>query len=351
MKRLTALLTLIALVFCLVCPALAEEEDCEALYAPVLASIAELLSCENPEAHVSGPGETGIYELRMGTAPEDALWQVGYAFRDLSGDGIPELIIAQVDSQAEAISFGKQILAIYSSIQGTPHLLLEGWARNRYCLLSDGSLLNQGSGGAAYSCLGLFRLDTEGTQLECLDFFFTWEEDDQIVTYHNTDGTWDVSHEGNEPVELDFWRMNEILESDAQLLALTAFWFYEQEEHPSILWAQWNTVEELENCIVLSDEEYSTQIALCAYEGPVTDVQLLSLELEEVSQEGTVRFKQTVLETVPTLEPGKALTVQLAFGCSIPNFGVRYTDDTGATRTFSIMQSGMDGSLLMTEIQ
>lgn len=351
MKRLTALLTLTALVFCLVCPAWAEESDCESIYAPILASIAELLSCENPEAHVSGPGETGIYELRMGTTPEDALWDVGYAFQDLSGDGIPELIIAQVDSQEVELSCGKQILAVFSCIQSTPHLLLEGWARNRYYLLSDGSLLNQGSGGAAYSCLGLFRPDTEGTQLDCLDFFFTWEEDAQIVTYHNTDGTWDAPYVGNEPVELDFWRMNEILESDAQLLTLTAFAFYEMEDHPSILWAQWNPYEDLEHCIVLSDEEYSTQIALCAYQGTVTDVQLLCLELEEVSQEGNVRFKQTVLETVSALEPGNPLAVQLAFGCSIPNFGVRYTDNTGVTRTLSIMQSGMDGSLLMTEIE
>lgn len=351
MKRLIALLTLTALVFCLVCPATAEEPDCEALYAPILASIAELLSCENPETHVSGPGETGIYELRMGTGPEDALWEVGYAFRDLSGDGIPELIIAQVDSQEVKLSYGKQILALFSCAQGSPNLLLEGWARNRYCLLSDGSLLNQGSGGAAYSCLGLFRPDTQGTQMDCLDFFFTWEEGDRIDTYHNTDGIWEVPHEGNEPVELDMWRMSEILEADAQLLELTAFAFYEMEEHPSLLWPQWNIYEDLEHCIVLSDEEYSTQIALCAYQGAVTDVQLLSLELEEVSEEGAVRFKQTVLETVPTLAPGKPLVVQLAFGCTIPNFGVRYTDDAGVTRAYSILQSGMDGSLLMTEIE
>ena len=64
-----------------------------------------------------------------------------------------------------------------------------------------------------------------------------------------------------------------------------------------------------------------------------------------------IRFKQTVLETVPSIEPGNPLIVQLAFGCTIPNFGVRYTDDTGVTRAFSIMQSGMDGSLLMTEME
>lgn len=351
MKRLTALFTLTTLLFCLICPAHAEETDWETVYAPILASITELLSCENPEDHILGPGETGILENRIGITAEDALQNVGYAFQDLNKDGCPELIIAQVDSQEATVSYGKQILAIYSCIQGRPHLLVEGWARNRYYLLSDGTLLNQGSSGAAYSCLGLFQLDTAGTELNCLDFFFTWEEDDQIVTYHNTDGTFDVPYEGNERVELDFWRMNEIMESDVQSMELTAFALYEKEDHPSLLWVQWNPFEALEHCVVVSDEEYSTQIVLCAYQGRVTDLQLLSLELEEVTQEGDVRFKQTVLETIPALEPGNPLAVQLAFGCSIPNFGVRYTDDTGVTRTFSIMESGMDGSLLMTEIE
>ena len=346
MKRLIALSALAALFCCLLCPAWAEEIDYEAVYAPVLASVADLLSCETPEAHVTGPGETGVYELRMGTTPEDALWKVGYAIRDLSGDGIPELIIAQVDSQEGQLSYGKQILAVYSCIQGSPSLVLEGWARNRYYLLPDESLLNQGSSGAAYSCLGLFQLSPEGTELNCLDFFFTWDGE----TYHNTDGIWEVPHEGNELVELDFGRLMEILEADAQPMELTAFASYQQEGHPSLVVPQWCQYAEIENCVIVSSEEYSTQIVLCAYEGPVTDLQLLSLELEEVDQDGRAQFKQTVLETVPTLEPGNPLVVQLAFGCSIPNFGIRYTDDTGVTRTYSILQSGMDGSLLTSEI-
>ena len=351
MKRLIALMTVAALVACFIFPAAAEKRDYETIYAPVLASISDLLSCDNPENHIIVPGESGVLESRIGIAAEEALGNVGYAFRDLNGDGIPELIIARIDSQDGVLSQGKQLFAVYSCIQDSPHLILEGWARNRYYLLSDESILNQGSGGAAYSCLGLFRIDTMGTELNCLDFFFTWEEDGQIVTYHNTDGTWEVPHEGNEQVELDFERMNEILESDIQSIDLTPFARYKTEDHPSLLLAQWNPYEELEDCVILSSEEYCTQIVLFAYQGTVSDLQLLSLEFEETDQEGNVMFKQSVLKTVPSLEPGKPLSVQLAFGCAIPNFGVRYTDDTGVTRTFSIMQSGMDGSLLMTEIK
>lgn len=347
MKRISALFTLAAILCSLLCPAQAEEMDYETVYAPVLASVADLLSRESPEEHVTGPGETGIYELRIGFSPEDALRMVGYVLQDLNEDDIPELILAQSDSQEEGTCCGKQILAVYSCIQGSPSLLLEGWARNRYYLLPDNSFFNQGSNGADYSCLGLYQLSPEGAELNCLDFFFTWEGE----TYHNTDGTFEVPYEENEKVDLDFQRLWEILEVDAQQLDLTVFAHYQAEERPSLLVPQWSPYAEVENCIILTSEEYSTQIVLCAYQGTVTDLQLLGLELEEIDKDGHARFKQTVLEIIPTLEPGHPLVVQLSFGCSIPTFGFRYTDDTGVTKAYSLLQSGMDGSLLISEIE
>lgn len=350
MKRITVLTALATLLICLLCPAFAQEPDDEAIYAPVLSSAADLLSREIPDEHIYAPAETGIQEIRMGSGREDAPWNVGYCLRDLSGDGIPELIIAEIKSQEVKISHGDRILALYTRVQNQPRLVLEGWGRNRYYLLPDGTLLNQGSGGAAYSCLGLFRLTPDGTQTECLDFYFTEPEGSEIVTYYNTLGIWDPAYEGNQRLDLDLWQLDEIMRKDIQLLELTAFAFYLEEDHPSLLLAQWNPYQEIENCIILSDSEYSTQIVLYAYHGAVTDLQLLSLELEDVDEDGSAHFRENVLETIAKVEPGSPVAVQLEFGCSIPNFGLRYTDSTGAVKAYSIMQSGMDGSLLMNEI-
>ena len=353
MKRLTALLALTALAACLICPAAAEAQDYEAVYAPVLASVADLLSCETPDDHIVGPGETGVRENRIGTAAEDALWKVGYAIRDLSGDGIPELIIAQVETQEGMVSFGKRILAIYTCFGNSPSLLVEGWGRNRYYLLPDGSILNEGSSGAAYSCLGIFRLSTNGDLLEWLDFYFTDVQGEEIVTYYNQAGIWDASYEGNQLVDVDFWRLWEIMEADQEELTLTAFYYYQTENPGSIVVPQWYSEGVLEDVeqVTLSDSAYSTKIALCAYNGAVTDLQLLFLELAEEAQEDSIAFRETAVKAIPTLEPGKPLVVQLEFGCAIPNFGIRYTDNSGITKTYSVMQSGMDGSLLMNEIQ
>ena len=351
MKRLTALFTLAALAISLLLPALAEEIDYETVYAPVLASAADLLSCDNPDNHILADGESGIQEIRYGLSAEEALWNVGYVLQDISGDSIPELIFAQVEHNEVMNSFGKRILAVYTCIGGNPSLILEGWGRNCYYLLPDGSILNQGSSGAAYSCLGLFRLN--GIELECLDFFFTDVEDGQIVTYHNQDGSWDTAHPGNERVEVDFWRLSEIMEADTELLLLSNLYFYLDKSPASLLSAQWYSegYPEPAATVIVSDTEYSTKIALCAYNGAVTDLQLLSLELENVDENGQASFKQEILETLSTLEPGSPMVVQLEFGCTIPTFGFRYTDSTGVTKTYSLMQSGMDGSLLMNEIK
>lgn len=352
MRCFSSLLCLAALVLTLALPAGAEEADVLAAYEPVLASAANLLSCENPDNHLSGPGETGLQEQRIGVSPEEALGNVGYALKDLNGDGSPELLLAQIDRQEQGSCYGSTLLSVHTLIQGRPSLCLEGWARNRYYLLPDGSLLNQGSGGAAYSCLGLYKLSEEENTLQCLDFFFTWEEEGQVVTYHNSDGAWEVPHEGNEKLELDLWQMSEILEKDVQALELTPFSEYQQQTHPSLLqpvWYPYDTAEGLRQ-VTLSDSEYSTLIALCPYHGSITKLELLGLELEELDEEGHARFRETVLETIDALSPGEPVVVRLEFGCTLPNFGFRYTDNTGSAHAFSLQQSGMDGSLLTTAL-
>lgn len=352
MKRFVALFAAAVVLFCLLISVSAEEIDYDAVYAPILASGADLLSAENPDSHILGPGETGIREIRGGLLPEDAIWNVGYAIQDLSGDGVPELILAQVDSQEERLSFGRRILAMFSCYGTNPSLILEGWGRNCYYLLPDGSILNQGSSGAAYSSLGLFRLSENADALECLDFFFTDTEDDRIITYHNQDGVWDASHEGNELVDVDFWRLSEIMEADIESLKLTSLYFYLEDNPSSLVLPQWYPEGFLEDFrqITLSTQPYSTKIALCAYNGAVTNLQLLSLELEDIDTDGTPHFKESILKDIPSLEQGDPVVVQLEFGCTIPNFGIRYTDSNGVTKACSIMQSGMDGSLVMNEI-
>ena len=80
----------------------------------------------------------------------------GYAFKDLDKDGTPELIIADTDAQADKVLF-----ALYTLGGGKPKALAVSTARDCYYLRSDSTVLNEASGGAAYTYRYLLRKSGE----------------------------------------------------------------------------------------------------------------------------------------------------------------------------------------------
>ena len=98
---------------------------------------------------------------------------VGYALKDLDKNGIPELIIAGRGTDDFS---GGMVYDLYTLVNGTPVQLAISQARNRYYLRSDNSVVNEGSGGAAYSIFQRLRLN--GDRLEAEELLFTWPETD-----------------------------------------------------------------------------------------------------------------------------------------------------------------------------
>ncbi len=105
---------------------------------------------------------------------------VGYALKDLNKDGTPELIIAGMG----AADFGENaILDLYTLQNGAPLQLACTWARNRYYLRTDSLIVNEGSGGAAFSEVYLFAVGADGlTPQEGVITFFPG--DDRDSCYH-----------------------------------------------------------------------------------------------------------------------------------------------------------------------
>ena len=79
-----------------------------------------------------------------------------YLFRDLDGDGDPELLVLSSGGDTD-------VLACYTRKNGSIFHVFDGWGRNRYSLRSDGSFYNAGSNGADNSIECVLRLS--GTQL------------------------------------------------------------------------------------------------------------------------------------------------------------------------------------------
>ena len=136
----------------------------------------------------------GIHEIAMYLdTPSDRRKAISYCILDINQDGIEELLI--VDSNDNG-AFEMRILDMYTWEDGTAIKVIEGWSRNRFYLLDDGTIYNEGSGGAAYSIMQLFVFEPRGTELTEKDLYFTYpknENMDETGYYYSKDGIYDVS--------------------------------------------------------------------------------------------------------------------------------------------------------------
>lgn len=123
-----------------------EETDYNKIYQRVLDSYLKLLCSEE---EIEPEGSSGVLEAMMGLEAEELLNGIGYTIQDISGDDIPELLIGEVTEEGNVS--GTMIYAVYNCVKRVPECTLEGWYRNAYHWMGEGSFTYSGSGGAMYS--------------------------------------------------------------------------------------------------------------------------------------------------------------------------------------------------------
>ncbi len=188
--------------------------DYEALYADVLTGFHAAMLEDNDE-----------YEGVMGAAEAVKVGKnVGYAISDISGDGIPELIIGADSAEADG---GTELCAVYTAVNGKAFFVFEGSARNAYRLTADGNVVYYGSGGAMNTACGTYRFSDDGTSLTCESFYFTAEDEEVpcgMSVYRNASGVWDT--EASEKTDMlpdDFTQFTEKAFADPVFLELIPF--------------------------------------------------------------------------------------------------------------------------------
>lgn len=167
-------------------------------------------------------GFEGVVEYTMNAGVENALDEIGYAIKDISGDGVPELLIGIIEDETKRI--GSQILAVYTCVDGKVQYVFDAWMRNAYFIRKDNSIFNSGSGGAAQAIFGLYQLSKDGTTLECKEYYFSSEKDgnyNDIGFYTNTSGKFDVSISQEIP-EREFWSEYDRLNTDFEDMSMTS---------------------------------------------------------------------------------------------------------------------------------
>lgn len=311
---------------------------------------------EGSDENVNIDGTTGLAEAVAGKKNGAAAESVGFAIKDISGDGIPELLIGAVTERKGAAGRGSRIYAVYTCVNGTPQFSFEGWARNSLDYMGNGRFFRKGSNGAMYSIFGQYKIAKNGTALRCIDYYFTFEKDKdfkKIGYFYNNSGKWDkaaskelgISQAQFSLIEMDLTR-------DITAVELTPFPEYKKQASaaggPAVR-AQWfNDVK----ASLSSYEAYTPKSAgplvkiVFTAAAPVRDFKLLALT--PVEKNGTITFTSKERHSWNELAPGRPLVIGVTFAGDLPNNGVSYVDSNGKTHRFAIAESGEDGSLLMT---
>lgn len=158
-------------------------------YNDVLQQIRSIIdiASSNPDLEPEMEGAVGVLESCKGENPAQTFNRIGYVVLDINMDGVPELVIGEIEERF--------VYAVYTQSEGKIYCAVEGFARNRFHLLDDGSLFNEGANGAIYSIFGRYILHPHENAIICCDYYFTHEKDETFAPgyYHNTSGIFDKS--------------------------------------------------------------------------------------------------------------------------------------------------------------
>ena len=236
LKKITASILSILMVCCLVaCNKNTDKEenavkptnepkiDYTAKYEKPLAAVYEFIV--NIEGKV-GPedGMLGVWDAALALG-DKALDEIGYTFKDLNGDDVPELLIGAFGKTDDAFT-NNEIYMIYTLENDEPKFLLEGRSRSMYSLKDDGKFFYMGSNGAAYSMFGIYNI-SKNNEIECEDYYFTYPDDNdpaKIEIYHNEKGIFYREESEKLDITLDeFWTLKEEAAKGTVKLSSTPF--------------------------------------------------------------------------------------------------------------------------------
>lgn len=310
-------------------------------------------------------GDTGVREIAMYSGEESGTDLVGYAIEDINNDGVPELIIANVDecwkSGGVIDEYGSQILAVYTCDDDEPVFVFEGWDRNRYYILEDGSIYNEGSAGASESAIGKYRL--LGTKLKCDEFYFSMGSDDDysvIEYYYNNTGEWnkDISEasDADEYEEV----MTQCTEK-IRKLSLKSFTTYaldngsDDVDNSEASYVSVYYAEDIEDKysdkmeITIDDGEYSIRVGFVPT-GNVSEFALYDITSIDFDEEGKLSCELSRIFEPGMFDEETPFYVQIVMAGDTQQYAISYVNQDGNTEYYAVEQSGQDGSLILTEI-
>jgi len=143
-------------------------------YAPILEEYARLVqTLRDGEPDYDEWEALGFVEVSYFEYKEGAL---GYAVKDINGDGIPELLLLENDSWGNPGE--PAINSLFTLKDGKPVNIGQYWSRHRGHLAADGTIYTVGSSSAWSTYLDSYALEPGAAELTHLTEYYT-DIDDQ----------------------------------------------------------------------------------------------------------------------------------------------------------------------------
>ena len=330
----------------------AVKKDYAQQYAPIMESAYAFVLKNGEEKD----GFNSLAEGKQFNGAQKAGELIGYTMQDISGDGVPELILGYAEQKQGQGLYGSDIYAVYTLENGKPQLKFEAWFKDRLRLLKDNTLFMQGTSGAAESYTGRFAL--AGTKKKCLDFFFTKPDEQnpgQIIVYHNQNGTSDPKQSEKSPVSLEELgdMGSDFSFEPVEFLPLKN---YPQQgfkglakKHIAIAWQKDSRLDLAQAERFSAPNADSAAKVVLISDEPLTSFKVLGLELANIDESGKVSYNVKTLYAKDKLQAKAPFVLTLTAFEFTPYTGISFEDDLGRVRQFAIGQSGMDGSVMLSE--
>lgn len=141
MKKI--LIVLLAMLLLFTAAVSAEEQAPDPLYQNMIDELFHILDGQDSGALTVEEDYTVIFAWLKG---HPASMNLGYAIRDVDGNGTDELLIGENTPLGETVLYN-----MFTIRDGELVNVFNGWDRNRYYLCTNGNFINEGSSGAMQS--------------------------------------------------------------------------------------------------------------------------------------------------------------------------------------------------------
>ena len=184
--------------------------DYEALYEPVFTEILEIIdygyNIDREYEYASG----NLTDMIDSGEKDNPLDQIGYRLEDISGDGVPELLVGY---DADYMHNGGEsyVAGIYTVKDGKPFTAYAGSARSGYMRMDDSHFFYTGNINATFMIMGKNHLAEDGTEIIWDDCYFSDEKSDGTVGYyHNQTGI--INAEQSDEMKISGEDFNKIMD-------------------------------------------------------------------------------------------------------------------------------------------